>query len=147
MTRPPSIARFTLFWFASTALWGVGTLLGWERTRNALLRNPQTVAAADVAQWVGVGVVAVVSLLLWWLVAHRASRVGKWLVAAAGAFAGFRILLIVGGLLLGGAFHPLSQGAFTLASLLTIASAVMLFRPDAAEWFGEEPEADGEAQA
>lgn len=137
MTKPPSIIRFQRFWFGSTILWAIGTRLAWDRTRNALLANPQTAPVADLAQWGSVIAVAVVTLLLWWLVARRASRTAKWLVVALAAVAGVRIALIGGGLLLGRAFHPLSQGAFTLAGVLTIASAAILFRPDARAWFGE----------
>lgn len=147
MDRPPSIKQFERLWWAATVLWGVGTWLAWERTSNALNANPQTARVAGLALWGNVGLVLAITLLLWWLAARRGSAIGKWLVVAAAAMSGVRVLILLFGLISGANLHPLSQGAFVLAAVLTVWSAVMLFRDDARPWFGEVDEDEEELGA
>ncbi|WP_245841593.1 hypothetical protein [Sphingomonas lenta] len=138
MDRPPSIKQFERLWWASTLLWGLGTWLAWERTTNALNANARTAQVAGLALWGNVALVLGLSVLLWWLAARRGSAIGKWLVVAAAAMSGVRVAILVIGLVNGANLHPLSQGAFLLSAALTVWSAVMLFRPDARRWFGED---------
>lgn len=141
MTTPPSIRRFTLFWWAATAAWLVGTILSWKRTQATLAANPQTAPAADIAQAITVAVVLVTTVLVWWLAARRASGIGKWLVAVVAGLSAVTELLRLIGLANDASWYPLSLLAFLLGSGLTVAAAAMVFRPDAAEWFGlGEPE-------
>lgn len=137
MDRPPSISRFEQLWWGSLAFWSIGTWLGWERTTNALNADRRTAEVAGLALWGNVALTLFVTLLFWWLAARRGSIVGKWLVIAAAAWSAVRALILVMGLLGQRAFHPLSQTSLFLSAALTIASAVVLFRPDALMWFGE----------
>ena len=134
---PPSIRRFAQLWFASTALWAVGTRLAWNRTQKTLEIDPRTIPVAPYAQPVNVALVLLATILLWWLVARRASLLGKWLVMAVAAWSALRVLLTLFTLATSANPHPLSQGSFLLAAALAVASAAMLFRPDARAWFGE----------
>lgn len=146
MQKPPSITLFERLWWGSTLFWAIATWLGWERTANALNARPQTAQVAGLALWGNVALVLLITLLLWWLVTRRASAIGRWLVVAAAAMSGVRMLIVVFGLLFGRTFHPLSQGSFLLAAALTIGAAVVLFRDDARLWFGERVEESEEEQ-
>ncbi|HEX8384093.1 MAG TPA: hypothetical protein VF592_12050 [Sphingomonas sp.] len=137
MNKPPSITRFEQFWFASTLFWLVGTRLAWDRTQHALQLDQRTIPVAGWAQWFIIGLVAVTTLMLWYLVARRGSRVAKWLVVLLAVIGAGRLLLTLFTLLASANPHPLSQGSFILSAALTIASAAMLFRDDARIWFGE----------
>ncbi|HEX8388256.1 MAG TPA: hypothetical protein VF636_04500 [Sphingomonas sp.] len=149
MDRPPSVGRFERLWFASIGFWGLGTLLAWERVQNSLLADPRTGAVAGWAQPFWVGLMAAVSLLVWWLAARRASVAGKWLAVGVAALSAMRALLTLVSLVGGGRnLHILSQAAGVIAALLAVLAAAALFRPDASAWFGEfEIDEDQEAQA
>ena len=138
MHKPPAIVRFERYWFASTLFWLIGTRLAWDRTQQALRLNPQTIPVAGWAQWAVIGLVVVTTVLLWYLVAHRASVVAKWLVVALAVVGAGRLLLTLFTLITSANPHPLSQGSFMISAALTIASATMLFQDDARLWLGEE---------
>ena len=139
MHKPPSIARFERYWFASTLFWLVGTRLAWDRTQNALRLNPQTIPVAGWAQWVLIALVLVTTLLLWYLVARRGSSVARWLVVALAVIGAGRLLLTLFTLVTSANPHPFSQGCFILSAAFTIGSAAMLFRDDVRLWFGDDP--------
>jgi purine-cytosine permease-like protein len=144
MPKPPSIARFERYWFPSTLFWLIGTRLAWDRTQHALTVNPQTIPVAGWAQWAIIALVVATTLLLWYLVARRASSIARWLVVLLAVIGTVRILLTLFTLATSANPHPLSQGSFIISAALTIASAAMLFRDDARLWFGDGPsEIDG----
>lgn len=136
MTTPPSIRRFALFWWAATAAWLLGTMLAWKRTQATLAANPQTAAAADIAQPITVAIVLGVTALLWWLVVRRASPIGKWLSVAIAACSAMTEVFRLAGVANDASWHPLSLVSLLVGSVLTVAAAIALFRPDAAAWFG-----------
>lgn len=155
MDKPPSIKLFERFWFGSTVLWSVATRLAWDRVQNSVASrlgdaartDGQIALVAAYAQWINIALVLLATVALWYLVARRASAIGKWLVVAVAAWSGVRVLLTVFTMLTSANPHPLSQGGFLLAAALTIASAAMLFRDDARAWFGEfDTDADDEEQ-
>lgn len=136
MIAPPSIRRFTLLWWAATAFWLIAMILSWKRTQATLAANPQTAAAADIAQALVIVVVLAVTALLWWLVARRASPAGKWLTIAVAAFSAAALAVRVVGQSGGGSLPSVALTAFLLGGILTVAAAAMLFSGEAAEWFG-----------
>lgn len=145
MAKPRSIGRFELFWWGSTLFWALGRLFAWRRVQNGLssrlgeaaAADPNVAAVASGAQWAAVALVLAATALLWWLVARRASVIGKWLVVAIAA-AGVVQALVLAFQLIGGAnFHALSYPSFLASFALTVAAAAMLFRDDARAWFGE----------
>ena len=143
MTRPASIIRFEQLYLASFALWAINALANWSTARATLVNNPQIGAnpgmAGMVGGMLGVGavIVAGVSLLLWWLVARKASVVGKWLVVVTEGlgvlFALFGLLALVSGR----APSALLAISGLVATALAVAAAVMLFRPDADAWLSD----------
>jgi purine-cytosine permease-like protein len=138
MPKPPSIARFERYWFASTLFWLIGTRLAWDRTHHALTVNPQTIPVAGWAQWAIIALVVVTTLLLWYLVVRHASSIARWVVVLLAVVGAARILLTLFTLATSANPHPLSQGSFIISAALTIASAAMLFRDDARLWFGDD---------
>lgn len=137
MNRPPSIRRFEWFWWGSTLFWAIGTRLAWDRNQAKLLANPRTRVAAEWGQWFWIVVTLLLTPLLWYLIARRASVVGKWLVTAWAGLGGTLALARVFTLLTGRTLHPWSEASFLLTAALSVAAAAMLFRDDARAWFGE----------
>lgn len=137
MTKPLSIGRFEWFWWSATALWALGARLVWDRNRSALLADPRTRAVADWGQWFWIGVTLLFTILLWWLVARRASTIGKWLVVIWAGLDCLLALVRVVGLVNGRTLHPVGEATVLLTLVLSIAAAAMLFREDARRWFGE----------
>ena len=137
MDRPKSIRRFELFWWGSALFWAVATRLAWDRNQGKLLADARTRDVAQWGQWFWIGVTVLLTALLWWLVARRASAIGKWLVVAWSALGGVLALIRVFSLTVGRTFHPFSESAHLLTAILSVAAAVMLFRDDARAWFGE----------
>ena len=148
MPRPPSIIAFERLYLASLLLYIVVTAVFWSRTRETMLTMPQMQANPDMAGFVDaimIGSFAVtvgVALLFWWLVARARSVAGKWLVvvteAIGAVFAVFALLRLVQGV----ADSAVGSAVSLLVTGLAIAAAVMLFRPDARAWFGEDTAAE-----
>lgn len=136
MIRPPSIVRFEQFYLAALVLGIVNVALLWHVTAAMIAAQP---ALAAVASWyqpaatlVGIGI----PLLLWYLVARRASVVAKWIVVL---WAGLMVASLVFGLLAGNLVVGVPGLLGIVVILLRVAAAWMLFRPDARSWFGETP--------
>lgn len=137
MNRPRSIRLFELFWWGSTLFWAAGTRLAWNRNQGKLLADPRTRDVAQWGQWFWILVTVALTALLWWLVARRASAVGKWLATAWAALTGVLALIRVFSLVAGRTLHPFSESAYMLTAALAVAAVAMLFRDDARLWFGD----------
>lgn len=136
MTRPGAIGRFEQFWWGSTILWLLGSVLTYGQVRSTLLANPQTAALAGAAQPAIIVVVLLVSVALWYAVARRGSAVARWLVIAVAVGSGLIALSRLLGLVTGTAAPGLSVLVLLIANVLSVAAAVALFRRDTAAWFG-----------
>jgi hypothetical protein len=136
--RPPSIVMFDRLFLGSLAVSGVGLALSWEEMTGQLANEP---AMAEIGLGSGfiVGAVAVgfaISLLLWYLVSHKASNVAKWILVVLAALS-----LISFPAALGGPWNV--TAILGLASyVLEIAALGFLFREDAREWLNGEWNAD-----
>ncbi len=136
MTKPPSIARFEQFYWASVILGLINTALNWRTAQEALAGNPMLANATwflPAAQIVGIAI----AIALWFFIVRRPSVVAKWVQVVFAAFCVFGILSAL--FLVGTSRAPLSlQVVLGLVSnVLYVAAAVLLFRPDAKLWFGE----------
>lgn len=144
LPRPPSIRAFERLYLASLLLYIVVTAIFWSRTRETMLSMPQMQANPDVAGIVGaimIGSFAVtigVALLFWWLVTRARSVAGKWLVVVTEAFGALFAVFALLRLVQGTADSVVGTMVSLLVTGLAIAAAVMLFRPDARAWFGED---------
>ena len=136
MIKPPSIARFEQFYWASVLLGLVNAALNWRTSQAALASNPVFANAGwflPVLQIVGLAI----AVLLWYFIVRRPSVIAKWVQVVFAGIGGLGLLS--GVFLLATGRAPVSASAFVglIANLLYIAAAVMLFKPDAKEWLGE----------
>lgn len=130
--RPPSIVQFEKVYVAAILVGIVNGFLSWG-AMNAMLEDP-----AVRASGLGTGFLifsmligTVISLLLWYFIARRASNVAKWIyvvIVALGVWSTVSSLanpMMPKGLALIGGL---------IALLLQLYGAYLLFRPDAKEW-------------
>lgn len=140
MERPPSVLLFERLYLAAFVVSVAFALLNWSHDLAAVIANPGLARITGAARLLPVvypltrALIWGVWLLLWFLVARRASRVARVLVtigALVTAYDGSRLLLAM----LSG---PLAGWAATVALIetaLVVCAAAMLFRPDAKAWF------------
>jgi hypothetical protein len=133
MSRPKSIVRFELAYLTSLAISAANTALTWSDAMS-------TVEAAKTEEMFGPWFMPLItvfgftlSLLLWYFTARVASNVARWVL----------VIFFLLGLLsfamtwLWGIPPTGLSGALAIAALVLNALAVgLLFRPDAARWFG-----------
>lgn len=134
--RPKSIVRFELVYWLWLAVNVASLLLAWPATaadpqvQNVIARMPwflYAVGAMLVLLFAGIGYAA----------AHRASSIGRWIVVIIAAASA---LLVGRELASGNPPVDLAGWLTVVAAVLAIAAAVLLFRPDAAAWFGSDAE-------
>jgi hypothetical protein len=128
--RPPSIIMFERLFLASLALSLVGFALSYEVMLEEFAREPG-MAELGLGSGFVLGIVAVsyaVYLLLWFLIARRASNVAKWILVVLLALS---VISLVG--LFAGPWDWMALTGLAVYAL-EIAAAVYLFRPDAAAW-------------
>ncbi len=136
MSKPPSIARFEQFYWASIILGLINTALNWQTSQAVLAASPMLANAGwllPTMQVIGL----VIGILLWFFIVRRPSVVAKWVQVVFAAFGVFGVLSAL--FLVGTGRSPASVQVILglLANILYIAAAVMLFRPDAKVWLGE----------
>jgi hypothetical protein len=129
---------FDRLFLASLALSAVGVVLGWD-TMTAQLASEPGVAELGLGSGLIAGMVVAgfaISLLLWFLIAHKASNVAKWILIVLAALG----LISVPAMLAGP--WDLTAILGIVSYLLEIAALVFLFRDDAKAWFRGEGNAD-----
>ena len=145
MTRPPSIVLFERLYLGSLAIYLINAAMFWTQSRDTVAAMPQIQANPAIAALVppimlgSLAVTVLFAILFWWLVARQRSEVGKWLVVVTEAIGGLFGLFALLQLVWGTAVNPTAAAIGLLATALAVAAAVVLFRPDARAWFGEEP--------
>lgn len=143
MSRPPSIVRFEQLYWASTILGWINTALQWSTAQAAFASNPVLSRQGWMLPTTTLASVAI-AFLLWYFIARQASVVAKWVQVVFAAFAALSILSAVYFFAVGNAPPLLPSLLGIVANLLYVGAAVLLFRPDARAWFGEEA---GDAEA
>jgi len=128
--RPSSIVMFDRLFLASLAVSLVSLALNYGVIAQQFAGTPE-MAAIGVGVGFFAGILAVsyaISLLLWFLVAHKASNVAKWILVVLAAIS----LISLPGML---------GGPWDLTAILGLASYVLeiaalgfLFRDDARAW-------------
>lgn len=137
--RPASIVMFERFFLASLALSVISVVLGYGAMMDELGREP-ALAQMGIGGGLVIGVVAlglVINLLLWFLIARKASNAAKW------------ILVILTALGLASSLPSALGGPWNLMTILGLASyaleiaaIVYLFKDDAKAWLKGEWNAD-----
>lgn len=130
--RPQSIELFEKVYLGSIALGLVNTALSW----GALTASLQNAGNAAVTMGPGLMVLSIVlslviSLLLWFFIARRASNVAKWIYVVITAIGVFGVLSSLA--------NPLAPKGLTMiggmiATGLQVFAAWLLFKPDAVAW-------------
>jgi hypothetical protein len=136
MIKPPSIARFEQFYWASVILGLINAGLNWKTSQALIAANPLLANASwflPLSQVIGLAI----AVLLWFFIARRPSAVAKWVQVVFSAFGAFGLLSTLFMLATGRASMTVQVVLRLVANILYIAAAVMLFKPDAKEWFGE----------
>jgi hypothetical protein len=133
MDRPRAIVLFERLYLAAWAIGLLGTALSWQATIALLEANPQVAAVGPGFLYGTTALRLAVPLILWYFIARRGSVVAKWIAVALFALGA----VAIAGTLLRGAF-PDTPGALLgyLGFALQLGAIAMLFRPDAAPWFG-----------
>lgn len=134
--RPASITRFDQLFLGAMALGIANTILGYDTTMTELQSDPAVAELGMASPGFLIGVSAfgfVISLLLWFLIARRASGVARWVLV---------VLTVIG--VIGIPFSligvPLVQAILTLIiTAMQVGALWFLFRPDAKAWFEHGP--------
>ena len=131
--RPQSIVRFEQIYFAAMAVSLANTLVSFESTQSQLASDP---ASSQLGLGSGFLIATLafsigIMLLLWYLIARRASNVAKWILVV---ITGLGLAMMVGNGSALAAMAPLAMVLTLVSSALQIASLVFLFRRDATEW-------------
>jgi len=145
--KPPSIARFEQFYAASILLGWINAGLNWHASQARLAANP---ALAPIVAWFlpAMQVVSIViAVLLWYFIVRRPTVVAKWVQVVFAAFAAIGVISAIGFIAAGRAALTPTAILGIVANVLYVAAAVMLFRPDAKLWLGEELDEDDYEEA
>ncbi len=134
--RPPSIERFERLYLASFAVALLGWAYSWQSTADRLAIDPKTAAFGWLLP-AALLLSCAITLLLWYLVARRASLAAKWVVTVLTGLAvlRFAINLIT---VMRGAVPAVAMLLSVAIVVLSVAATVHLFRDDARLWFGED---------
>lgn len=129
--RPQSIVMFERLFLAALAASAFGFVVSYDEVMDALVRDPTLQQAGLGSEFVlGVTLASfAIYLLLWYLIAHKAANVAKWILVVFVALGAVSFLPSITG----------SWSALQLLSLavhaLQIAAVACLFRADATAWF------------
>lgn len=140
MDRPRSIVQFERLYLGAWLLGLLNTVLNWGRMMNAARVSAGASQISEgftsnimIASTVGG---SIITLLLWYFVARRASDIAKWIVTV---FFGIALMSFLWGIAAG----TVGVGVPVIVSVVALVvqglAVVMLFRPDARAWFGEPP--------
>ncbi|WP_373492201.1 hypothetical protein [Parasphingorhabdus sp.] len=136
--RPASIRKFEILFLASLLVGLIGTVMTW----NATVTQFQAAAGGvELNPAILVGILVVVyaiNLLLWYLAAHRASNVAKWILVV------FMLIGLIGlpAIFVGPMTVP--EGIVLLSTVLQVIAVGFLFVAESKSWFSgntaDEPE-------
>lgn len=133
MTRPASIELFEKAYFGSIIVSTVALVLGWSQLTAQVESDLGSASPAAGSGLLTASIVIgfAISLLLWFLIARRASNVAKWILVVLTALGLFGTLTSL--------FVPTQTKDLTFA-LNVVATAIgvyavwLLFKPDAVAW-------------
>jgi hypothetical protein len=128
VNRPASIRTFERLFYLGLA---TAALNAWTQAANAdplAYRDWSGPRAILLSLAINTGL----NLLVLWLIAYRGSNAARWIFIILVALGGLGIVAQIG--------HALDYGALSLALtfaqlLLCVVEIVLLFRPDARDWF------------
>ena len=127
--RPQSIELFEKVYLGAIAISLISVALTWSET---VLKFDTRVPGSGAALAGGaIAIFIAISLLLWWLIARRASNPAKWVLVVLAAIGLFGFL---SSLFLPTVPKDLNFAVSVVTNLLDVFAAWLLFRPDAVAW-------------
>lgn len=138
--QPPSIIRFSRLFLASVGITALLAALNFPGLKASLLR--QDPAAANLGDGVMILALALgiaVLVVLWFLIARRASNVAKWVLVALTAVSIALQVPKVGAIVV--SLDPIAILGL-LAAVGQIVAIAFLFRADAREWLSHDQPLD-----
>jgi hypothetical protein len=138
--QPRSIALFSRFFLPSIALTAILSALNFPALKAALVRqDPGAASLGDGVMILAVAAALAALVVLWFLIAQRASNIAKWLLVALTlvslALQPPRVLAILASL------DPVALLGL-LAALGQLIAIAFLFRADARAWLSREQSPD-----
>ncbi len=138
--QPPSIANFSRIFLAAVGIASLLAALNYPALKIALLRqDPGAASLGDGVLIMALGLGIAVQLVLWFLIAHRASNVAKWVLVAMTAVSLALQFPKIGAII--ASLDPVAILGLMVAVAQIVAIA-FLFRADAREWLGHEQSPD-----
>jgi hypothetical protein len=138
--QPRSIVLFSRIFLAAVALTAVLSALNFSALKAKLVsQDPGTASLGDGVMILAIAVGIAALVVLWYLIAHRASNIAKWLLVAftlvSLALQPPRVMAILASL------DPVALLGL-LAALGQLIAIAFLFRSDARAWLGREQTPD-----
>lgn len=139
--QPASIVMFERLFLASLALSVVNFVIGYETTADKLAREPALMQIGFGGEiLIGMMVITTaIYVLLWFLIARKASNVAKWFLVAFTALGAASFLYSLAAL---GPATNLNVILNLTYYVLAVVAVVFLFKPDAVKWLSHERSAD-----
>jgi hypothetical protein len=138
--QPPSIINFSRIFLASVGVTALLAALNFPALRTTLLRqDPAAASLGDGVLILALALGIAVLLVLWFLIARRASNVAKWVLVALTAVSVALQAPKVGAILM--SLDPIAALGL-LAAIGQIAAIGFLFRADAREWLSHDEPLD-----
>ncbi len=142
--RPPSIERFERLYLASFAVSLLGWAFSWQSTADRLAIDPKTAAFGWLLP-AALALSGAITVLLWYLIARRASLAAKWVVTILTGLTVVRFVINLTVVFRGSV--PMVATLLSAAIVvLSVAATVQLFKADARAWFGEDLSAEEDAE-
>ncbi|MBW4329960.1 hypothetical protein KY084_03610 [Stakelama sp. CBK3Z-3] len=139
--RPTSIKRFEIFYLLAFAVSVLNIFVGWNGAIDRMREtSPGTEVYGPAILVGGLAISAIITFLLWYFTARKASNVARWIVVIFFLFSLVSTLISLSH----GTFATGISGILSIVSLVLEAGAVaMLFQADARVWFAgaSDPEA------
>lgn len=129
--QPVSIKRFSQLFIGSMVLGLVNSALSFDKSKALIAQDPATAAMGDSFLIITMAAGIAIPLLLWYLIAYRASNVAKWILL---------ILTVIGLLMMpstlasAGTMGTLWMVLAIITTLGQVVALAFLFKQDARDW-------------
>lgn len=142
--QPRSIKLFTILFFLSNAVALAGEYAFFDRYVSDMMFDPETefpIESEELLTTIMLGAYAVfigLSLLLWYSITEKRSKIGKW------SYVVLTVVSVLSYLFPDQTYVFDETLVFGLATTIMVASAGVLFRTDAKKWFDRVEDIDPE---
>ena len=135
--RPNSILIFEKLYLATLILGLINSVLNWGNASQILETDPNVTQLGSGFLVLTIAGGFLISLLLWYLTARKASSVAKWIITV---FFGLGLLALPMSL---GSLPSLNLAISGIALIMQGYAVYLVFRPDAKQWFSSKGKMTG----